>query len=157
MTVHLGRVRVAWRVRQVSSCWLTAGCSFAHCQATDEPSRLPAWLLFPFIADLAVHGLPGIHAERLKRGQGWAPGEWFSARLLVGELSGETWDVHLALSLFDQVVRDVPASGKGLAVASAQHLMVAESLAQEAARDCFLLVRMWLTDSAIRTRPASLS
>ena len=65
--------------------------------------------------------------------------------------------MHLALSLFDQVVRDVPASGKGLAVASAQHLMVAESLAMEAARDCFLQVRMWLTDSAIKTRPASLS
>ena len=98
-----------------------------------------------------------IHAERLKRGQGWAPGEWSSARLLVGELSGETWDVHLALSLFDQVVRDVPDSGKGFAVASAQHLMVAESLDQEAGRDCFLLVRMWLTTSAIRTRPARLS
>ena len=123
------------------------------CVLTDRA----AWLLFPFIADLAVHGLPGIHAERLKRGQGWAPGEWSSARLLVGELSGETWDVHLALSLFDQVVRDDPDSGKGLAVASAQNLMVAESLAQEAARDCFLLVRMWLTNSAIRTRPASLS
>ena len=93
----------------------------------------------------------------MKRGQGWAPGEWSSARLLVGELSGETWDVHLALSLFDQVVRDVPDSGKGFAVASAQHLMVAESLDQEAARDCFLLVRMWLTTSAIRTRPARLS
>ena len=65
--------------------------------------------------------------------------------------------MHLALSLFDQVVRVVPDSGKGLAVASAQHLMFAESLAQEAARDCFLLVRMWLTDSEIRTRPASLS
>ena len=65
--------------------------------------------------------------------------------------------MHLALSLIDQVVRDVPASGKGLAVASAQHLMVAESLAMEAARDCFLQVRMWLTDSAIKTRPASLS
>ena len=157
MTVHLGRNRVAWRVRQVCSCLLTARGRFAHCQATDEPSRLPAWLLSPFIADLAVHGLPGIHAERLKRGQGWPPGEWSSARLLVGELPGETWDVHLALSLFDQVVRDVPASGKGLAVASAQHLMVAESLAMEAARDCFLQVRMWLTDSAIKTRPASLS
>ena len=65
--------------------------------------------------------------------------------------------MHLALSLFDQVDRDVPDSGKGLAVASAQHLMVAESLDQEAARDCFLLVRMWLTTSAIRTRPARLS
>ena len=41
--------------------------------------------------------------------------------------------MHLALSLFDQVDRDVPDSGKGLAVASAQHLMVAESLDQEAA------------------------
>ena len=50
--------------------------------------------------------------------------------------------MHLALSLFDQVDRDVPDSGKGFAVASAQHLMVAESLDQEAGRDCFLLVRM---------------
>ena len=65
--------------------------------------------------------------------------------------------MHLALSLFDQVNRDVPDSGKGFVVASAQHLMVAESLDQEAARDCFLLVRMWLTTSAIRTRPARLS
>ena len=65
--------------------------------------------------------------------------------------------MHLALSLFDQVVRDFPDSGKGLAVASAQPLTVAERLAQEAARDCFLLERMWPTDSAIRTRPASLS
>ena len=102
-------------------------------------------------------GLPGVHTERLNEGQGWPPGDWTSARLPVGEMSGEAWDVHLALSLFDQVDRDVPASGKGLAAASAQHLMVAESLAPEAARDCFLQVRMWLTDSAIKTRPASLS
>ena len=44
-----------------------------------------------------------------------------------------------------------------MAAASAQHLMVAESLAMEAARDCFLEVRIWLTVSAIRTRPESLS
>ena len=65
--------------------------------------------------------------------------------------------MHLALSRVAQVVRDVPASGKGLAVASAQLLIVAESLAMEAALDCFLQVRMWSTVSAIRTRPASLS
>ena len=65
--------------------------------------------------------------------------------------------MHLALSRSAQVVRDVPTSGKDLAVASAQHLMVAESFATEAARDCFLEVRMWLTVSAIRTRPESLS
>ena len=50
--------------------------------------------------------------------------------------------MHLALSLFDQVNREVPDSGKGLDVASAQHLIVAESLDQEAARDCFLLLRI---------------
>ena len=65
--------------------------------------------------------------------------------------------MHLAISLLDQVNRDVPDSGKGLDVASAQHLIVAESLDQEAARDCFLLVRMWLATSAIRARPARLS
>ena len=75
----------------------------------------------------------------------------------MGELPGGTWGMHLALSRSAQVVRDVPTSGKDLAVASAQHLMVAESLAMEAARDCFLEVRMWLTVSAIRTRPESLS
>ena len=48
--------------------------------------------------------------------------------------------MHLAISLFDQVDRHVPDSGKGLDVASAQHLIVAESLDQEAARDCFLLL-----------------
>ena len=65
--------------------------------------------------------------------------------------------MHLAISLFDQVDRHVPDSGKGLDVASAQHLIVAESLDQEAARECFLLLRMWLTTSAIRTSPARLS
>ena len=50
--------------------------------------------------------------------------------------------MHLAISLFDQVDRDVPDSGKGLDVASAQHLIVAESLDQEATRDCFLLLRI---------------
>ena len=40
--------------------------------------------------------------------------------------------MHLALSRSAQVVRDVPTSGKDLAVASAQHLMVAESFATEA-------------------------
>ena len=65
--------------------------------------------------------------------------------------------MHLAISLFDQVDRHVPDSGKGLDVASAQHLIVAESFDQEAARDCFLLLRMWLTTSEIRTSPARLS
>ena len=104
-----------------------------------------------------MHGLPGIHTERLNEGHGWPPGDCSSARLPGDEESGETIGVHLALSLFDQVNREVPDSGKGLDVASAQHLIVAESLDQEAARDCFLLLRIWLTTSAIRTSPARLS
>ena len=75
----------------------------------------------------------------------------------MGELPGGTWGRHLALSRTAQVVREFPALGKDLAAASAQHLLVAESLAMEAARDCFLEVRIWLTVSAIRTRPESLS
>ena len=104
-----------------------------------------------------MHGLPGIHTESWNEGHGWPPGDCSSARLSGDEESGEANGVHLALSLLDQVNREVPDSGKGLDVASAQHLIVAESLDQEAARDCFLLVRMWLTTSAIRARPARLS
>ena len=57
---------------------------------------------------------------------------------------GGAWGRHLALSRSAQVVREVPALGKDLAAAWAHHLMVAESLAMEAAWDCFLEVRMWL-------------
>ena len=82
---------------------------------------------------------------------------WSSAWLLAGEVPGGAWGRLLALSRSAQVDREVPALGKDFAATSAQHLIIAESLAVEAAWDCFLETRMWLTVSDIRTRPESLS
>ena len=70
---------------------------------------------------------------------------WSSAWLLAGEVPGGAWGRLLALSRSAQVDREVPALGKDFAATSAQHLIIAESLAMEAAWDCFLEVRMWLT------------
>ena len=82
---------------------------------------------------------------------------WSPAWLLAGEVPGGAWGRLLALSRSAQVDREVPALGKDFAATSAQHLIIAESLAMEAAWDCFLEARMWLTVSDIRTRPESLS
>ena len=72
-------------------------------------------------------------------------------------MPGGAWGRLLALSRSAQVDREVPALGKDFAATSAQHLIIAESLAMEAAWECFLETRMWLTVSDIRTRPESLS
>ena len=82
---------------------------------------------------------------------------WSPAWLLAGEVPGGSWGGPLALSRSAQVEREVPALGKDFAATSAQHLIIAESLAMEAAWECFLETRMWLTVSDIRTRPESLS
>ena len=82
---------------------------------------------------------------------------WSSAWLLAGEVPGGAWGRFLALRRSAQVDREVPALGKDFAATSAQHLIIAESLAMEAAWECFLETRMWLTVSDIRTRPESLS
>ena len=82
---------------------------------------------------------------------------WSSAWLLAGEVPGGAWGRLLALSRSAQVDREVPALGKDFAAASALHLMTAVSLAREAAWEFFLETSIWLTTSANRTRPESLS
>ena len=47
---------------------------------------VPRVVVFP----LAGKNWFQIHTERLNGGQGWPPGDWTSARLPVGEVSGET-------------------------------------------------------------------
>ena len=54
-------------------------------------------------------------------------------------------------------MREVPALGKDFATTSPLHLRIAASLVREAACEFFLETRMWLTTSAVRTRPESLS
>ena len=82
---------------------------------------------------------------------------WSPALLLAGKESGWSWGWLLALSLSAQVVREVPALGKDFATTSPLHLRIAASLVREAACEFFLETRMWLTTSAVRTRPESLS
>ena len=47
--------------------------------------EVPRVVVFP----LAGKNWFQIHTERLNGGQGWPPGDWSSARLPVGEVSGE--------------------------------------------------------------------